>query len=103
LHVFGPIKEFRAVTPQFDSAELNYLLRLEMAEGAYASPEDALMAGLRVLRERREFESQLSDRLASFADGRSIELVGDDALGEFLDAIDEEVDSELRSATERGA
>ena len=77
--------------PQFESAELNQLLRLELTEGSYASPEDALTAGLRVLRERREFESQLADRLASFQDGRAFDLNGDEALGDFLDAIDAEV------------
>ena len=83
--------------PQFASAELNHLLELELAAGSYRSPEDALLAGLRVLRESREFQGQMSDRLASLRDGRAIELEGDEALGEFLDAIDAEVDTELQA------
>jgi hypothetical protein len=84
------------VSPQFISAELNQLLQLELSEGQYVSPEDALVAGLRVLRENRESRAQFADRLASLRDGRAIELDGDNALGEFLDAIDSEVDAELR-------
>jgi hypothetical protein len=80
--------------PQFASAELNQLLQLELAHGSYRSPEDALLAGLKVLREGREFRAQLDDRSASLADGRAIELANDDAIGEFLDAIDAEVDAE---------
>ena len=83
--------------PQFDSAELNRLLQLEMADGTFQSPEEALLAGLKGLRESREFQAQLSDRLASLHDGRAIVLEGDDALGAFLDAIDKEVDSEMRA------
>jgi hypothetical protein len=82
--------------PQFSSVELNQLLQLELAEGRYPSPEDALVAGLKVLRESRDLKLQFADRLASLHDGRAIELDGDEALGEFLDAIDAEVDAELR-------
>ncbi|MEX0611391.1 MAG: hypothetical protein WD738_03730 [Pirellulales bacterium] len=84
------------MTPQFASAELNRLLELELAEGSYHSPEDALLAGLRILRESRAFQTQLAERLASFSDGRAIVLEGDEALGDFLDAIDTEVDAERR-------
>ena len=91
------------MTPQFASAELNRLLQLELAEGSYQSPEDALLAGLRILRENRDFQTQLADRLASLRDGRANVLEGDDALGEFLDAIDAEVDNELRAASGPGA
>ena len=62
----------------------------------YQSPELALLADLRALRESREFQRQVSDRLASLEDGRAIELDGDEAMGDFLDAIDHEVDKELR-------
>jgi len=85
------------MTPKFASAELNKLLQLEMADGFYHSPEEALLAGLKVLRESREFQSQLTDRLASLHDGRAIVIDGDDALGQFLDEIDDEVDSEMHS------
>ena len=85
--------------PQFASAELNRLLQLELAEGSYQSPEDALLAGLRVLRESRDFQTELAERLASFLDERAIVLEGDKALGEFLDAIDAEVDAEIRAAS----
>jgi hypothetical protein len=81
------------MTPQFSSTELNQLLQLELAEGNYNSPEEALLAGLRILRENRGFRSQMEERLASFQDGRAIVLEGDEALGEFLDAIDIEVDA----------
>lgn len=89
------------MTPEFSSTELNNLLQLEMSDGIYASPEDALTAGLRVLRERGEFELSMADRLNSFRDRRAAVLEGDAALGEFLDAIDDEVDAELRSASNR--
>jgi hypothetical protein len=89
--------------PQFASAELNRLLQLELAEGGYPSAEDALLAGLRILRETRDFQTQLADRLASLRDGRAIELAGDVALGDFLDAIDAEVDAEMRAARDFGA
>lgn len=82
--------------PQFSSTELNQLLQLELAEGRYGNPEDALVAGLRVLRESRESRLQLADRIASLQDGRAIELESDAALAEFLDAVDAEVDVELR-------
>jgi hypothetical protein len=91
------------MTPQFASAELNLLLQLELAEGSYQSPEDALLAGLRILRENRDFQAQLADRLASLRDGRAIVVEGDAALGEFLDAIDAEVDNETRAASGPGA
>ena len=84
--------------PEFNSAELNQLLQLELSEGRYVTPEDALVAGLRVLRESRESRAQFADRLASLGDGRAVELDGDDSLGEFLDAIDSEVDAELRGS-----
>ena len=85
------------MVPQFTSAELNHLLELELSEGQYQSPEEALLAGLRVLRESRDFQVQMSDRLASLRDGRAIVLDGDEALGEFLDAIDIEVDAEMQA------
>lgn len=83
------------MVPQFTSTELNQLLQLELAEGAYGNAEDALLAGLRVLREGREFRVQLNDRLASLRDGRAIELDSDESLGGFLDAIDADVDAEI--------
>jgi len=81
--------------PQFASTELNQLLQLELAEGRYQSPEEALLAGLKVLRQNREFQNQMADRLASLQDGRAIVLDGDEQLGEFLDAIDAEVNATL--------
>ena len=85
------------MTPQFSSPELNYLLQLELAEGSYHSSEEALLAGMKALRQSRDVRRQCFDRLASIADGRAIVLDGDDALGEFLDAIDAEVDADLRA------
>ena len=82
---------------QFASVELNRLLQLELSEGGYQSPEDALLAGLKTLRENREFRNQRADRVASFRDGRSIVLEDDEHLAEFLDTIDAEVDSELQA------
>ena len=64
----------------------------------YQSPEDALLAGLRILRESRNYRTELADRIASLDDGRAIVLDGDEALGEFLDAIDAEVDAERLAA-----
>jgi hypothetical protein len=83
--------------PQFDSPELNQLLQLELAEGKYHSAEEALLAGLRILRENRDMRAELSKRLRSFDDGTATVLEGDDTLGEFLDGIDAEVDAEFES------
>ena len=80
--------------PQFASAELNHLLQLELANGPYRDPEDALLAGLKVLRDGREFREQLENRREAIDEGRGIELVDDQALGEFLDAIDAAVDQQ---------
>lgn len=91
------------MTPQFASTELNQLLQLELAEGRYQSPEDALLAGLKLLRESRGLRSELADRLASFRDGRTIVLEGDDALGAFLDEIDAEVDRETNATSSHDA
>jgi hypothetical protein len=85
--------------PQSVSAELNHLLQLELAQGTYRSSEEVLLAGLKALRESRDAGRQLTDRIASFQDGRAIVLDGDDALGEFLDSIDAEVDAELQGKT----
>ena len=82
--------------PNFTSAELNQLLQLELAEGLYHSPEDALLEGLKTLRERRAFQSQMTQRLASFDQGLATIANGDEALAQFLDEIDAEVDSELQ-------
>jgi len=89
--------------PQFTSPELNSLLERELAEGSYGSAEDAILAGLRVLRENREMRKQLADRLQSLQDGRAIVLDGDDALADFLDGIDREVDAEMRAASSPNA
>jgi hypothetical protein len=43
-----------------------------------------------------DLQSRWEDRLSSLIDERAIVLDGDDALAEFLDAIDAEVDAELR-------
>ena len=91
------------MTPRFASAELNHLLQLELAEGTYRSSEEALLAGLKALRESRDFRSQLADRLASLQDGRAIVIDGDDALGEFLDSIDAEVDAEFQARSRPNA
>jgi hypothetical protein len=91
------------MNPQFSSSELNQLLQLEMAEGTYRSPEDALLAGLRILRQTRDLQSQMADRLASLQDGRAIVLEGDEEIAAFLDEIDEEVDAELDEQSRRNA
>lgn len=83
------------MAPQFGSPELNSLLQLELVEGGYQSAEDALLAGLRVLRENRQMRAEFANRIASLSDGRAVVIDGDEALGEFFDAIDAEVDSEM--------
>ena len=89
--------------PQFVSTELNHLLQLELAEGSYHSTEEALLAGLKALRESRDAGRKLADRLASFQNGTAIVLDGDEALGEFLDGIDGEVDAEMQAQSRRNA
>ncbi len=91
------------MTPQFVSTELNHLLQLELAEGSYRSSEEVLLAGLKALRESRDAGRRLADRLASFQNGRAIVLNGDEALGEFLDGIDAEVDAEMQARSRRNA
>jgi hypothetical protein len=91
------------MTPQFVSAELNRLLQLEMAEGSHQSSEDAFPAGLTALRESRDFRAQIADRVASLSDGRAFVIDGDEALGEFLDSIDREVDSDAAAQSRRNA
>jgi hypothetical protein len=91
------------MTPQFSSAELNQLLRLELVEGSYQSPEEALLAGPKFLRQSRERESQFADRLASLNDGRAVVLEGDEQLAQFLDSIDAEVDAEMAEHPRRDA
>src|SRR5712671_7593069 len=91
------------MTLQFASAELNQLLQLELAEGSYRSSEEALLAGLKALRDSRDFRSQMADRLASLQDGRGIVVEGDEALGEFLDAIDAKVDAGLQTQPRQNA
>lgn len=71
-------------------------MKLEMAEGAYQSPEDALLAGLRVMRENRSSRAELARRIESLSDGSAIILDGGEAFGEFLDSIDAEIDAELQ-------
>jgi hypothetical protein len=83
--------------PQFTSPELNKLLALELAEVSYPSPEDAILAGLKVLRDSRSFQAKLSERIMSLNNGRAISIDGEEALGEFFDAIDREVDVEIQS------
>ena len=89
------------MSPQFSLPELNQLLQLELAEGGHRSPEDALLAGLKTLRQSRERDSQFADRLASLSDGRAIVLDGDGQLADFLDAIDAEVDAEIEEHSRR--
>ena len=91
------------MTPEFASAELNHLLQLELAEGTYRSSEEALLAGLKALRESRDFRSQMADRLASLQDGRTVTLDSDEAFGEFLDSIDADVDAELQARSRPNA
>ncbi len=91
------------MTPEFASAELNHLLQLELAEGTYRSSEEALLAGLKALRESRDFRSQMADRLASLQDGRTVTLDSDEAIGEFLDSIDADVDAELQARSRPNA
>jgi hypothetical protein len=61
------------------------------------------LAGLKALRESRDAGRQLANRLASFKDGRAIVIDGDEALGEFLDGIDGEVDAEMQAQSRRNA
>jgi hypothetical protein len=88
--------EGSSLVPQFSSDELNSLLQRELAQGEYQSPEEVLLAGLKLLRERREFQARLAERIGSVDNGQSIDLDGDNALAEFFDAIDAEVDAELQ-------
>jgi hypothetical protein len=48
----------------------------------------------------QNFQTQLAARMASLNDGSAIVLMGEQELGEFLDAIDQEVDRELANGTQ---
>jgi hypothetical protein len=85
------------------STAVEAIPQVELAEGSYRSSEEALLAGLKALRESRDARRQLTERLASFQSGRAIVLDGDEALGEFLDTIDAEVDAELQAQSRPNA
>lgn len=89
----------------FGSSELNELVQEQFATGTFATEEDVLLAALRSYRDlatrRRAIRSELDRRSESVRQGEGTVLDGDAALGEFLDAIDREVDSER--ATQGGA
>jgi hypothetical protein len=53
------------------------------------------LAGLKALRDSRDFRNQMADRLASLDGGRAFVLEGGRSAREFLDSIDSEVDAEL--------
>lgn len=86
------------MTPQFSSPDLNNLLQQELSTGGYESVEDALIAGLRILRENRERQAEFESRLSSLRDGNVITVESDQQLGAFLDEIDAEVDRELNAS-----
>jgi putative addiction module CopG family antidote len=77
----------------------------ELAIGRYASESELVADAVRRMRDDeatyQQFKAQIQERIKSLDRGEGIELHGDEALGEFFDQIDDEVNTEL--AKERRA
>ena len=72
-------------------AELEQLVRQELASGSYSSEDDLLLAAVRLLHQREEdlrnFKAQLQGRLDRLDRGQGIELESEAALRDFFDDI----------------
>ncbi len=81
-------------------AELQELVRQELATGKYSSESDVLLEAMKLLRERdahiKRFRENLKARLNRLDRGDGIEL-DDNSLGNFLDEIEAEAHAELVS------
>jgi len=81
-------------------ADLRQFVAEELAHGRYPSERDLVLDAVRLLRESRAREEQLRQdlqvRLASLDSGEAIELADDEALGRFLDEIEQDVEREDR-------
>lgn len=75
-------------------AELQQLVAAELNEGVYESPADALIAGMRLLREQREKEAWLKAEIQIGLDQR--------ARGECLEFDDESLDEYFEQLKRRG-
>jgi Arc/MetJ-type ribon-helix-helix transcriptional regulator len=71
--------------------EIQQLLQQGLATGQYASEDEMLLEGLRLLRERdahfQEFRERLQSRLDRLDRGEGIELENDAALRNFFDDV----------------
>jgi len=79
-------------------AEVQQFFQEELASGRYPSERELVVDAVRTLREARVREDRLraeiQARLATLDSGKAIPLADDDALKQFLDEIEQEVDRE---------
>ncbi len=86
-------------------AELQQFVQEELASGHYPSERELVVDAVRTLREARVREDRLraeiQARLATLDSGKAIPLADDDALKQFLDEIEQEVDREESASPRR--
>jgi Arc/MetJ-type ribon-helix-helix transcriptional regulator len=87
-------------------AGLQQFVQEELASGHYPSERELVVDAVRTLREARVREDRLraeiQARLATLDSGKAIQLADDDALRQFLDEIEEEVDREESASPRHG-
>jgi len=87
-------------------AELQQFVQEELASGRYPSERELVVDAVRTLREARVREDRLRaeihSRLVTLDSGKAIPLADDDALRQFLDEIEEEVDREESASPRHG-
>ena len=87
-------------------AELQQFVQEELASGRYPSERELVVDAVRTLREARVREDRLraeiQARLATLDSGKAIPLADDDALKQFLDEIEQEVDREESASPRHG-
>ncbi len=81
------------------SSEIQSLIQEELASGRYQSEDEVILDALRVLRasqqRRLQWKRDVEARIDSLERGEGIELEGEEALGEFFDEIEAEVNAEI--------
>jgi len=86
--------------------EIQQFVRQELASGHYQSEEELVVEAVRLLRDSnlrlQELREGLKTRLHDLDGGNAIELEGDEALGSFLDEIENEVKAEIAADRNEG-
>jgi putative addiction module CopG family antidote len=82
--------------------DLRQFVDEQLAAGRYDSETDLLTEAVRRLRDQREhfrqLKSQITEEISRIERGEGVVLNSTEELGEFLDAIDAEVDAEIVAA-----